>query len=171
MSAPAAPAAPAVTAPAVRALTPDDRERLCDLWDRLSPATRMRRFNSAVPCPGPALLDAMLDVDGRDRAALAAVDGDDIVAVARYAAGPGERTAEVAIVVADDWQRRGLGTRLLTELFGLAARNGFEELWGTTGLANEPLLRLVYDVAPDVHIELRPDLQEYDLRLPLGKNF
>jgi GNAT superfamily N-acetyltransferase len=162
--------APAVAAPAVRALTPDDRERLCGLWDRLSPATRMRRFNSAVPCPGPALLDAMLDVDGRDRAALVAVDGDAIVAVARYAADPdpGARTAEVAIVVADDWQRRGIGTRLLAGLLDLAASNGFDELWGTTGLANEPLLRLVYDVAPDAAVELRSDLGEYDLRLPLG---
>src|SRR4051794_9513238 len=128
------------------------------------------------PGPGRAcmtrrlLLDTMMDVDGRSRAALVAVDGDDIVAVARYAADPGGRTAEVGIVVEDAWQRCGIGTRLLTALLELAARNGFEQLWGTTGLANEPLLRLAYGVAPDVSVEMRSDLREDDLRMTVRKS-
>lgn len=160
--------APAVGAPTLRALDATDRDRMVALWDRLSPQTRMRRFNSAIPCPSEALLDVLMDVDGRARAALVAVDGDDIVAVARYAAEPGASSAEVAIVVEDAWQRRGVGTRLLAALFELAAANGLTEVWGTTSTANEPLLRLVYGVAPHVGIELRSDLREYELRLGVG---
>jgi acetyltransferase len=156
----------------IRPLEPSDRDRLCALYDRMSPRTRRRRFNAALPpSPSPALLDLLMDVDGRDKAALVAADGEDVVGVVRYAVtgeDPGTRTAEVGIVVEDAWQRRRLGTGLLSALLQVAARNGIDVLEGTTAFDNEPLLRLVYAVAPEAEIDLRLGLYEYDLRLPVA---
>jgi L-amino acid N-acyltransferase YncA len=66
----------------------------------------------------------MVDVDGRRHAALAAWRGDELIAEARYVAFADE-SAEVAVTVRDDWQRRGLGTGMLLRLIPEAARNGF----------------------------------------------
>jgi acetyltransferase len=55
------------------------------------------------------------------------------VGIARYAMAPGdEDTADVAVVVADEWQGRGVGTRLMRELVARAAANGIPRLTATT---------------------------------------
>src|SRR5207247_7248905 len=52
---------------------------------RLSPTSVYRRFRSPVPAPRAYCLARLLDLDHHDREALAAVVGDEVVAVARYA--------------------------------------------------------------------------------------
>src|SRR5689334_6768995 len=97
----------------LRPLMADDGERLCRLYHRLSPESVYRRFLSPMPAPRRDVLARLLDVDHRDREAIAALEGDEIVAVARYIRPPGGDVAEISLVVADDWQRRGLGRLLM----------------------------------------------------------
>jgi acetyltransferase len=63
--------------------------------------------------------------------------------VARYVeeeASPGD--AELAIVLSDDWQGRGLGTKLLASLVLAAKRRGLRRLVGTTMSENDGMLAL-----------------------------
>ena len=100
-----------------------DGERLAGLFARLSPTTRYRRFFSPVSRLDQIQLERLVDIDHHDREAVAAVLGDDVVGVARYARVDAE-TAELAVVVADDWQGQGVGTRMLAKLAELARAEG-----------------------------------------------
>jgi len=119
----------------VRPLTRDDRERLAEAFSRLSPRTRYLRFHAPKPRLSAAELTYFTDIDHVTHEALAAVDSADgrLVGVARYAPIPGQSgTADFAIVVADEWQGKGVGRWLARELVGRARANGVETLSATT---------------------------------------
>jgi GNAT superfamily N-acetyltransferase len=127
----------------MRPLQPDDRERLRRLFYRLSPLSVYRRFASPLRWPRDDCLDRLMDVDHVDREAIAALEGDEIVAVARYFRQPCADSAEVAVVVADDWQRRGLGILLLSRLGRLAHRRGIRAFTGTALGENRPVFEMI----------------------------
>jgi len=119
----------------VRPIGPDDRERLAAAFEALSERSRQRRFLVPKPRLSSAELTYLTEVDHRTHEALVAVDPatDRIVGVARYAsAADATGVAEVAVVVADEWQRRGIGTRLLLDLRERAVENGVARLVATT---------------------------------------
>ena len=83
-----------------------DGEALRSLIFRLSQATINRRFHSPIVRPEQAHPERLLDIDHHDREAVVAVVDGEIVGVARYARWPGTDRADLAVVVADDWQRQ-----------------------------------------------------------------
>jgi GNAT superfamily N-acetyltransferase len=149
----------------LRPLRRDDGERLCGLYRRLSPESLYRRFLSPMPTPRHDLLPRLLDVDHWDREAIAALEGDDIVAVARYARAPGREVAEVALVVADGWQRRGLGLLLMRRLARLARRRGVTAFVGTIAGENRAAALLVRSVGPDVRARWASGEMEFEIPL------
>jgi GNAT superfamily N-acetyltransferase len=158
------------TAPTVgiRPLTADDRDRLADLFKRLSPTSVYRRFHrSFARLPG-AYVDQLLALDGSANVALAATYAGDIVGVARYHQPSPADAAEVAIVVADAWQRHGIGRRLLRALAATASANGVVELCGSVQAGNHAALALAMDVFPAVEANLRFGEHLYDLRVQLA---
>jgi GNAT superfamily N-acetyltransferase len=150
----------------LRPLRADDGNRLCGLYARLSPESLYRRFLSPMPRPRPDLLPRLLDVDHRDGEAIAALEGDDIVAVARYLRPPGADVAEVALVVADAWQRRGLGRLLMRRLGRLARRRGIRAFVGTIAGENQAAMLLVHSSAEDVSARWASGEMEFEI--PLG---
>jgi RimJ/RimL family protein N-acetyltransferase len=93
-----------------------------------------------------------MDVDHHDREAVVAVVNDEIVGVARYARRPGSDSAELAVVVADDWQRQGLATRMCGVLSGLAATAGVRQFNLNMQADNPAVLRLVRRLYPDAKL-------------------
>jgi GNAT superfamily N-acetyltransferase len=85
-------------------------------------------------------------LDHHHREALIALDGTRCVGVARFARRPEDpHVADVAVTVADDWQRRGLGGALLVRLTRRARAEGlttFSALIGNENLAARALLRM-----------------------------
>ena len=121
--------------PRIRAITAGDSARVAAAFDGFSDRTRYLRFLGPKPRLSAAELRYLTDVDQRRHVALAAVDPADgaFVGIARYAMTPGDdETADVAVVVADDWQGRGVGTLLMRELVARALANGIPRLTGTT---------------------------------------
>jgi L-amino acid N-acyltransferase YncA len=111
----------------VRPIVPDDAPRLVALYDRLSLDTRYHRFFAAMRRLPPDWARFLATVDYRTRLALvveAPGDPDAVIAVARYEPTGAPDTAEVAFVVQDGWQDRGLGTLLFQALLGAATANG-----------------------------------------------
>lgn len=118
----------------VRFLTPKDGDLLVDLVQRLSRETRYQRFHvSAEQVPMEEIrrqLPGYLDVDGVNSVALMALAAEDgqerAVAVARFRRRPGQKEAEAAVVVRDDWHRQGIGSALMRQLMDVARTAGIE---------------------------------------------
>ncbi len=116
----------------IRAIRPDDKQALVDMFARLSPETIYHRFLGAKKRLTREELVYLTELDFHRRAALVAVlarEGvERIVGVGRYASdtdSPADR-AEVAITVEDAEQRRGIGTLLLEHLRTVANAEGIE---------------------------------------------
>ena len=100
---------------------------LVAVFDQLSPDSRARRYLVGVPRLTQAMVDALVGVDGDDHVAWLASIGDRPVGIARYVR-VGPVTAEIALEVADVYQRRGLGTALLDAVTTMACLNGFRQV-------------------------------------------
>ncbi|MEA2320538.1 MAG: hypothetical protein QOF29_524 [bacterium] len=123
----------------LRPIGPHDRAALLAAFDRLSATSRYRRFLSPKPRLTEAELTFLTDPDPARHRALVAEDPAtrEIVGVARYVRTAGDvATADVAVAVVDDWHRRGVGRRLMTELIRLARRDGVTRVMGTTLVDN-----------------------------------
>src|SRR3954462_14171819 len=98
----------------VRPADPDDVDRVREFLERLSPQSVYRRFFTLFPTPPPKLLTYLSAPETADHETLAAFDGEEIVALASWdRRRENNSEAELAIVVADDWQHRGLGHALV----------------------------------------------------------
>ncbi|WP_280244002.1 bifunctional GNAT family N-acetyltransferase/acetate--CoA ligase family protein [Nocardia abscessus] len=112
----------------LRPITPGDAESLQEFHSALSDRTRYLRYFGPYPRISPKDLYRTTHVDYHDRVGLVLELGEAIVAVGRYELleRDGPRAAEVAFVVADGHQGRGLGSILLEHLAGAAAENKIE---------------------------------------------
>lgn len=133
---------------AIRPIEPGDKARLAEGLRRLSQETIRRRFLAAKPRFTSAELRYLTEIDGVDHIALVATDGDDLVAVARCVRLPDRPdTAEMAIVVGDPYQGRGLGRALATALADAAVAVGIRHFAATMLADNEPARRLMRTIA------------------------
>ncbi len=97
----------------VRPIRADDAQRLVELYARLSRHTAYQRFFTVIKRLPPGWAAILATVDYERRLAL--------VGVARWEpAGDRDDTVEVAFVVQDEWQNRGLGTRLFLDSLAAA---------------------------------------------------
>lgn len=140
----------------IRPLADDDREREYTFIKRLSPESRHMRFLAQISEPGTALLDQLMDVDARQRAAFIALaheNGELIeIGISRYAA-TGEQDGECAVTVADEWAHLGLGTLLMEHLIKAARDNGFKHLYSVDSASNTAMR----DLARSLGFETQSD--------------
>lgn len=113
----------------IRPIRPTDRDALDAFHRRQSSETIYFRFFRPRPGLSAKELDHFTELDYVGRMAFVALLGDELVAVARYESTAGHDRPEVAFLVGDDYQGRGLGT-LLLEYLAAAARS--HEIHGFT---------------------------------------
>ncbi len=118
----------------IRPLRPDDLERELRFIRGLSQQTLYQRMQYSARDVSAGEAERLLELDYVNSMAIAAIDGaagaDEIVGVSRYARIEGTPRAECAIVVADAWQGRGLGTELMRSLAHAARSRGILALVG-----------------------------------------
>jgi acetyltransferase len=133
------------TAVRIRPIAASDFELELAFTQGLSRESGYRRLMSARRL-SRAEIERFVGIDGDCEVALIATTahagGERQIGVARFAREQCGETAEIALVVADDWQGRGLGRRLLTGLIASARRHGVRRLVGTTLSDNGAMLRL-----------------------------
>lgn len=133
----------------LRPLSPDDRGAEQTFFNGLSLGSRHQRFHVGLRELSPRLLTLLTDVDQRlHRAWVVEADapGGPVIADARYVCDPLQpAAAEFALAVADDWQGRGLGRRLLAHLAADARRQGLARLFGDVLADNRRMLALLRD--------------------------
>ena len=129
----------------VRPITPADADALVAFHGRLSPRTIHFRFFSPRPRLSPREVERFTTVDHDDRVALVAELGDRLIAVARYDRLPATASAEVAFVVDDEHQGRGLGTLLLEHLAAAARERGITRFFADTLPDNRRMIGVFRD--------------------------
>jgi GNAT superfamily N-acetyltransferase len=132
----------------IRPIRPDDKRMLTDGLRRLSDDSVHRRFLTLKRSFSRAELRYLTEVDGRDHVALVAEYPEEpvrrLLAVARFVRlGDDPEAAEVAITVADSWQRRGLGSLLSERLADEARRVGIRRFTATMAADNVAAHRLM----------------------------
>lgn len=91
--------------------------------------------------------------------------GDEIVAIAQYFLDPKTQAAEVAFLVQDEWQQKGMGTLLLEYLSKVAKKRGVVRFYAKVLPANKPMLAVFYNSGYKVNTEFDGDVYHitYDL--------
>ena len=111
-----------------RPIHPTDTPRMRELFHRLSEATIYYRFMSNQHFSPRRQIQDFVYIDHRNDVAIVGTlpeaHGDDIIAIGSYYLDPKTNLAEVAFVVHDEWQNRGIGAFLFLQLIRIARRNG-----------------------------------------------
>lgn len=136
----------------LRPIAPGDAGALVEMHSRLSERTVFLRFFGAYPKIPPRDLERFTTVDHHDRVALIAVLGDEMVAVARYERVDAD-SAEVAFVVRDDHQGRGIGSILLEHLAAAARECGIRRFVAEVLAENRQMIRVFIDAGYQVRRE------------------
>lgn len=140
----------------IRSLQEQDREREFEFIKNLSPESRRARFLGTFLEVPPALLDLLMNVQFPLQMAYVALAHDNgqlrEVGVCRYSKVDGqEHHCEFAVVVADDWQRQGLGRVLMVRLMNAARRNGFKHMIATDLTSNVAMHHLLKNLGFKSH--------------------
>jgi RimJ/RimL family protein N-acetyltransferase len=142
----------------VRRIRPDDKGLLARGLQQLSELSVQRRFLSPKPSFTRAELRYLTEVDGHDHVALVAESPTQpvrrLIGVGRFVRlREDPEAAEVAIVVADVWQGRGVGSALARELAARARGLGIKRFTATMAADNLPAQRLMEKLT--AHLERR----------------
>jgi acetyl coenzyme A synthetase (ADP forming)-like protein len=121
-----------------------DEAALIDFFETLSEESLYLRFHGR-PSVDAGLVQPVVDPDWDERGALIGMHAGRVVALANYVRLRDRRAAEVAFAVADDFQGRGMGTRLLEQLAQTAAEYGIEEFVAEVLTGNAAMLRVFTD--------------------------
>ncbi|EMD23823.1 bifunctional acetate--CoA ligase family protein/GNAT family N-acetyltransferase [Amycolatopsis azurea] len=138
----------------LRPVIPSDADGLVAFHGRLSERTRYFRYFGAYPRIPQRDLDRFSTVDHHDRVAFVALLGDDIVAVGRYERLDHGPSAEVAFVVDDAHQGRGLGSILLEHLAAAASESGLRRFVAEVLAENAAMVRVFRDAGYQVSREI-----------------
>jgi acetyltransferase len=148
----------------IRPIRPEDAEMEQAFVRNLSPETRYFRFMRTLAELTPEMLVRFTQIDyDSEMAFIASVarDGRETeVGVARYVTNPDRRTCEFAVVIADEWQGKGIASRLMTELMRVARERGLQVMEGEVLASNGRMFHLMGSLGfvvgrgddPSVHV-------------------
>jgi acetyltransferase len=158
----------------VRPIHPDDAQMLQDLVHHLSPESRYFRFVSSLVVLPPSMLARFTLIDYDREMALVAVfrerkaapdgamlESERIVGVSRYVTNPDQSSCEFALVVADDFNGKGLGSRLMLSIMDVARDKGLTEIVGLVLASNPGMLRLMRGLG----FAVKPFAEDNDFKL------
>lgn len=130
----------------IRTLLPEDQDIESAFVRNLSDESRFSRFHGAMRELTPEMLRRFTHMDyPLEMALIATIPEDSLemqIGVARYVTVNIDEPAEIAVVVADDWQGRGIATLLLTHLRNSAVDAGIKDLYASVLADNSRMLAL-----------------------------
>jgi GNAT superfamily N-acetyltransferase len=145
----------------IRPIRRDDVDRNAAFLDSLSQSSKHFLFLAGVSDLSGEELNRLCDLDYAHDMAFVAIDASSgatprQIGVCRYAAGSdAKKGAEISVAVADDWQHRGLGKRLLARLIDYARAHGVTRLYSIDSFANNRMRQLARDLG--FHEQPDPD--------------
>ncbi len=154
----------------IRPARPDDFDAVRDMHAKMSTENLYLRFFGVSRSAAEGEARRVCREPAPDHGALLAVLEGQVVGCGSYeVAGDGSRSAEVAMAVADDMHRRGVGTLLLEHLVSLARGQGVRTFVAETLSENALMMEVFADAGLGVHRALVDGAYEIRFPLPTGE--
>jgi len=133
----------------LRPIKHTDEQLWVDLYNSLSALSKYYRFFTSHREPTPEMIEKYIHIDYVNNFAIVAITKENgkerMVGVARYILDPPPDSAELAIVVADNWQGRGLGTKMLMHLVQIMIKRKVKRVHGDIFLENRKMMQLMHE--------------------------
>ncbi|MEM9565582.1 MAG: GNAT family N-acetyltransferase [Actinomycetota bacterium] len=147
----------------IRPIRPTDRDAIVHFHSQQSQESIYFRYFRYRPQLSEAELDHFTIVDYEDRMAFVAIQGSELIAVARYETWPGKPVAEVAFFVHDDHQGKGLGTLMLEYLAAAGRQQGLDGFTASVLPENYRMLGVFRSAGYEVSTRFDDGVIEVDL--------
>ena len=140
-----------------RPVKPTDEPALSEmLYSLSSQSVRTRYFTHTMTFPHRDV-QKVTNIDYRNELAIVGVvpgpAGEDIVAIAQYFLDPKTQSAEVAFIVHDEWQAKGMGRFLLDYITQIAVQRGIKRFYAKVLPVNKPMLAIFHNSGHKVSTE------------------
>ncbi|HTY23060.1 MAG TPA: GNAT family N-acetyltransferase [Desulfomonilaceae bacterium] len=156
----------------IRPITPEDAPLLVEFFNVLSKLTIFFRFLRGVKYLTPKWIKRFTRINyARDVAMVAVEETEDrerIWGVCRIMRQPETTTGEVAVVVGDAWQRRGIGTILVEHSISIARELGIRSIWGIVSPENRKMLAMANRLGFSVQLDAEAGVYEIKMELSSG---
>ncbi|GHF24227.1 hypothetical protein GCM10010218_00870 [Streptomyces mashuensis] len=168
----------------IRPITPDDAQRLVSFYEQVSDESKYYRFFAPYPRLSDRDVHRFTHHDYVDRVGLAALIGDEFIGTVRYdrvdargmpAPAPADQ-AEVAFLVQDAHQGRGVASALLEHVAAVARERGVRRFTAEVLPANTKMIKVFTDAGytqsrsfEDGVVRLRLDLEPTDASLAVQR--
>jgi len=140
----------------IRPIRPEDAEIEKDFVASMSDESKYYRFMDTIRELTQPMLVRFTQIDyDREMALIATIDRPDgsemQIGVARYVTNPDGESVEFALAVADDWQKRGVGRKLMTALIECARQKGYRAVVGDVLSLNSKMFKLMTSLGFTIH--------------------
>jgi acyl-CoA hydrolase len=155
-----------------RPIKPTDEPALSEMLYSLSEKSVRTRYMTHTMAFPHKDIQRLTNIDYKQDVAIVGVvprvSGEEIVAIAQYFLDPRTQSAEVAFLVQDEWQRKGMGTFLLDYVTQIARQRGVKKFWAKVLPNNEPMLTIFHNSGYKINTEFDGDAYgiAYDLTKP-----
>jgi acyl-CoA hydrolase len=154
-----------------RPIKPTDEPALADmLYSLSSQSVKTRYFTYTMTFPHKAV-QKLTNIDYSNDLAIVGVvpspGGEDIVAIAQYFNDPKTQVAEVAFIVQDEWQQKGMGTFLMNYLADIARKRGVQQFFAKVLPINKPMLAIFNSFGPGARTDF--DGEAYNVKIDLSR--
>ncbi|HUV63082.1 MAG TPA: GNAT family N-acetyltransferase [Sedimentisphaerales bacterium] len=155
-----------------RPIKPTDEPALSEMLYSLSEKSVRTRYMIHTMAFPHRDIQRLTNIDYKQDIAIVGVvprvSGEEIVAIAQYFLDPKTQSAEVAFLVQDEWQRKGMGTFLLDYVTQIARQRGVKKFWAKVLPNNEPMLTIFHNSGYKINTEFDGDAYgiSYDLTKP-----
>jgi acetyltransferase len=143
----------------IRPIRPEDADLTQEFVRNLSEETKYFRYMDAVRELSQSMLVRLTQIDySREMALLAVTQVEDKeveLGVARYAINPDGESCEFALVIDDQWQKQGIGHKLMDVLMDVARAKGLRFMEGEVLKANRRMLKLSESLG--FRVEVHPE--------------
>jgi len=151
----------------VRPARISDEEALSDLFYRLSDESTYKRFMHHTREQAHDEMVELADLDYEHNMALLVTrmenDCERIIGMARYDVDPATRMADVAFVVLDEQQNRGIGTLLMRRMVEIGKARGLAGFSADVQVQNKRMMAIIQKSGEKVHSELRGNAYRVEL--------
>ncbi len=152
-----------------RPIKPVDESALSEMLYSLSEQSVRTRYMTRTMAFPHEKVQQLTNIDyTQDLAIVGAVpgvSGENIVAIAQYYLDPKTQSAEVAFLVQDEWQQKGMGTFLLDYITTVAKQRGVKRFYAKVLPDNRPMLAIFQNSGYRVNVEFDGDVYSVDYDL------
>lgn len=140
----------------IRPIRPEDSDLEQEFVKHMSDESKYYRFMDTLRELTQAMLVRFTQIDyDREMALIATIpdeNGKELqIGVSRYVTNPDGESVEFALAVADDWQKHGVGRKLMTALIQSARMKGYRAVVGDVLALNSKMFRLMTSLGFSIH--------------------